>query len=71
MINSKYVSSDPYLRGSINDPDSYVVPFEVSKPFVCGIIAEVIQSKISKLTRKIFSLGRFSGEKHKSLKQVD
>jgi NADPH-dependent curcumin reductase CurA len=45
LLSSKYVSVDPYLRGRMSDAPSYVPPFELNKPMVSGIIAEVLESK--------------------------
>ncbi|HKK39223.1 MAG TPA: NADP-dependent oxidoreductase [Cryomorphaceae bacterium] len=45
LLKSKYVSVDPYLRGRMTDAASYVPPFELGKPIVSGIIAEVVESK--------------------------
>jgi len=57
LISSKYVSVDPYLRGRMSDTDSYVVPFELNKPIVSGIIAEVMESKSSRLSKGNFVSG--------------
>ncbi len=45
LLETTYISVDPYLRGRMNDAKSYVAPFEVGKPISSGIIAEVIASK--------------------------
>ncbi|MFD1096149.1 NADP-dependent oxidoreductase [Salegentibacter chungangensis] len=45
LLETKYVSVDPYLRGRMNDAKSYIPPFELQKPIVSGIVAEVIESK--------------------------
>ena len=45
LLETKYLSVDPYLRGRMSDAKSYVPPFEVGKPINSGIIAEVIDSK--------------------------
>lgn len=47
LLKTIYVSVDPYLRGRMNDSESYVPPFELNKPIQSGIIAEVIDSKHS------------------------
>jgi hypothetical protein len=51
LLGSKYVSVDPYLRGRMSDAPSYIAPFEVDKPIVSGIIAEVLDSKSSGLSK--------------------
>jgi len=45
LLNTKYLSVDPYLRGRMSDAKSYVPSFEVGKPITSGIVAEVIDSK--------------------------
>lgn len=45
LLKTKYVSVDPYLRGRMRDQKSYIAPFELQKPIVSGIIAEVVESK--------------------------
>ncbi len=45
LLKTVYVSVDPYLRGRMNDSESYVPPFELNKPIQSGIIAEVMVSK--------------------------
>ncbi len=44
LLKTRYVSVDPYLRGRMNDSESYVPPFELNKPLQSGIIAEVTDS---------------------------
>jgi hypothetical protein len=76
LLRTTYVSVDPYLRGRMSDAKSYIEPFELNKPIVSGIIAEVIDSKSDN-----FSVGDFvSGvlewketqvAKKDSLKKVD
>ena len=45
LLETAYVSVDPYLRGRMNDAKSYVAPFELNKPVHSGIVAKVIASK--------------------------
>ncbi|MXV37758.1 zinc-binding dehydrogenase [Flavobacteriaceae bacterium Ap0902] len=45
LLETKYISVDPYLRGRMKDADSYVKPFQLNEPISSGIIAEVIESK--------------------------
>lgn len=45
LLQTKYVSVDPYLRGRMSDAPSYIPPFEIDKPIVSGSISEVIQSE--------------------------
>lgn len=54
LLETTYVSVDPYLRGRMSDAKSYVPPFELNKPIQSGVIAKVIASKNEK-----FSIGDF------------
>ena len=45
LLETTYISVDPYLRGRMNDAKSYVAPFELGKPISSGIIAQVAASK--------------------------
>lgn len=45
LLESKYISVDPYLRGRMSDAKSYIPPFEVGQPISSGVVAEVIASK--------------------------
>ncbi len=54
LLETKYLSVDPYLRGRMSDAKSYVPPFEVGKPINSGIIAEVIETKNENFTKGYF-----------------
>ena len=45
LLKTLFVSVDPYLRGRMSDAESYVPPFDLSKPISSGIVAEVVASK--------------------------
>lgn len=45
LLETLYISVDPYLRGRMSDAKSYIEPFELNKPISSGIIAKVIESK--------------------------
>ncbi|WP_026814288.1 NADP-dependent oxidoreductase [Arenibacter certesii] len=45
VLETTYVSVDPYLRGRMSDAKSYVPPFEVGKPLSSGIVAKVTASQ--------------------------
>ncbi len=46
LLKTLYVSVDPYLRGRMNDSESYTPPFELDKPIQSGIVAEVTESNL-------------------------
>nr|WP_034256075.1 NADP-dependent oxidoreductase [Arenibacter latericius] len=45
VLETNYISVDPYLRGRMSDAKSYVPPFEVGEPISSGIVAKVIASE--------------------------
>ncbi|CAM1333158.1 NADP-dependent oxidoreductase [Tenacibaculum aestuariivivum] len=45
LLETTYVSVDPYLRGRMSDAKSYIPSFELNKPIQSGVIAKVIASK--------------------------
>ena len=54
LLETQFVSVDPYLRGRMNDVKSYIPAFELNKPISSGIVAKVIASK-----SKNFQVGDF------------
>ncbi|WP_044397819.1 NADP-dependent oxidoreductase [Lacinutrix sp. Hel_I_90] len=58
LLETTYVSVDPYLRGRMNDAKSYIPPFELGKPISSGIIAKVMASKDEKFKVGDFVSGR-------------
>lgn len=45
LLESKYISVDPYLRGRMRDEESYIEPFKLGKPIESMIVAEIVESK--------------------------
>ncbi|MCA6075267.1 NADP-dependent oxidoreductase [Fulvivirga sedimenti] len=76
LLETKYVSVDPYLRGRMNDAKSYIPPFELHKPIVSGIIAEVLESKNDAFNKGNYVSGMLQWKKQqvssgKGLMKVD
>jgi len=44
VIESVYISVDPYMRGRMNDAKSYARPFELDKPIESHIVGRVTES---------------------------
>ncbi|MFB9056932.1 NADP-dependent oxidoreductase [Mariniflexile ostreae] len=57
LLQTKYVSVDPYLRGRMSDAPSYVPPFEINKPISSGVVAEVLASKSTKFSKGDYATG--------------
>lgn len=45
LIKTLYVSVDPYMRGRMEDTESYVEPYQLNKVIDGGSIGEVVESK--------------------------
>jgi NADPH-dependent curcumin reductase CurA len=48
LIQTLYLSVDPYMRGRMSDAKSYANPYEVGKPFIGGMVGKVVESKNSR-----------------------
>ncbi|WP_282051310.1 NADP-dependent oxidoreductase [Maribacter aquivivus] len=57
LLEAKYISVDPYLRGRMSDAKSYVPPFKLDEPISSGIVAEVIETKNDKFKKGDFVSG--------------
>lgn len=45
LVRNIYMSVDPYMRGRMNDQESYIPPFELAKPLEGGCVGQVVASK--------------------------
>jgi len=76
LLELEYVSVDPYLRGRMNDRESYIPPFELNKPITSGCIARVVESGNEGFKRGDHVSGMLAWKKHqvadgKGLAKVD
>lgn len=51
LLKALYISVDPYMRGRMNDKESYIKPFKIDEPIEGGVVAEVVDSMSSILDR--------------------
>ncbi|WP_077328364.1 NADP-dependent oxidoreductase [Virgibacillus siamensis] len=49
LIQTLYISVDPYMRGRMNDEKSYVTPFKLNEPINGRIVGKVLQSESDQL----------------------
>jgi NADPH-dependent curcumin reductase CurA len=45
QVRNRWMTVDPYMRGRMNDVQSYVPPFQIGEPLQGGAVGEVIASK--------------------------
>ncbi|MCW2882602.1 MAG: alcohol dehydrogenase, zinc-containing [Sphaerisporangium sp.] len=44
LVRNLYMSVDPYMRGRMNEGESYVPPFKIGEPLLGGAIGEVVET---------------------------
>ncbi len=45
LVRNLFMSVDPYMRGRMNEGQSYVPPFEVGQPLEGGAVGEVVETR--------------------------
>lgn len=45
LVRNRFMSVDPYMRGRMNDRESYVPPFEIGQVLDGGAVGEVVESR--------------------------
>lgn len=45
LVRNIFMSVDPYMRGRMNDVESYVPPFQIGEVLQAGVVGEVIASR--------------------------
>ena len=45
LLQTMWLSLDPYMRGRMNDAKSYADPVQIGAPMVGGAVAKVIESR--------------------------
>ncbi|MBG0820139.1 NADP-dependent oxidoreductase [Planomonospora sp. ID91781] len=45
LVRNRFMSVDPYMRGRMNDVESYVPPFRLGEPLEGGAVGEVVESR--------------------------
>ncbi len=60
LLKTRYVSIDPYLRGQMDDVESYIPAFKLRKPMQSRIIAEVLESGNQEFSKGDFVHGNLN-----------
>jgi len=66
VLESKYISVDPYLRGRMRDEKSYIEPFEVGKTLESMVVSEVTSSKNENFKEGDHVIGMLEWKKQQS-----
>jgi NADPH:quinone reductase len=76
LLRTLYVSVDPYMRGRMQDAESYIEPFQLGKVIEGGSIGEVIESKSENYQQGDIAIGMFGWQTHyvakeKEIRKID
>jgi len=66
VLETKYISVDPYLRGRMRDEKSYIEPFEVGEPLESMVVSEVIESRNKDFKKGEHVIGMLNWKKQQS-----
>ena len=57
LVRNIYMSVDPYMRGRMNEGESYIPPFQLSRPLEGGCVGHVVTSRQGKFQDGDWVLG--------------
>jgi NADPH:quinone reductase len=57
MLRTQFLSVDPYMRGRMNDRESYIPPFRLNEVLSGGIVGKVVESKVDTLAEGDYVVG--------------
>jgi len=57
LLQTRFLSVDPYMRGRMNDAKSYVPPFQLNEVLNGGVVAEIIESKSKNFVKGDYVVG--------------
>lgn len=58
LVRNRWLSVDPYMRGRMNEGDSYVPAFELGEPMEGGCVGEVVESRNGQFSKGDWVLGQ-------------
>lgn len=67
LVQSLYISVDPYMRGRMTQSDSYVEPFEVNQPLNGHILGKVIESQSDAFQKEDIVIGMLSWKRYNTV----
>lgn len=76
LVKTLYVSVDPYMRGRMDDGESYIEPFKINHVIEGGSIGEVVDSKSANYNQGDIVLGSYGWQEYyaatdKELRKID
>lgn len=67
LIESVYISVDPYMRGRMNDTKSYTKPFSIDEPLNGHVLGRVVESKADGFKENDVVTGGLSWKKYNTV----
>ena len=71
LLQMIYISVDPYMRGRMDDRESYVPPFPLHKPIAGGGIAKVLKSRDDSLNEGDYVTGNLPWQQYVNVSASD
>ena len=63
QVEALYISVDPYMRGRMDDSDSYIKPFQIDEPLSGHVVGKVIESEADGFEKGDIVTGQFPWQK--------
>src|SRR5690625_4585892 len=67
LIESVYISVDPYMRGRMSDAESYVEPYALDQPIGGHVVGVIIESNSDKFEKGDVVTGQMEWKKYNTL----
>ena len=67
LIESVYISVDPYMRGRMNDAKSYTEPFRLDEPLNGHVVGRIAESKANDFKENDIVTGQLSWKKYNTV----
>lgn len=64
LIRTIYASVDPYMRGRMENVESYVEPYQLQEVIAGGVVGEVVESKSAAYEKGDIVLGSYGWQTH-------
>ncbi|RNA70465.1 NADP-dependent oxidoreductase [Alteribacter keqinensis] len=69
LIQSIYISVDPYMRGRMEDTKSYVEPFQVGRVIDGGVVGKVVESESDKFSKGDYVIGHLGWKEYSTARE--
>jgi NADPH:quinone reductase len=64
LLQTRFLSVDPYMRGRMNEGKSYIAPFQLHEILDGGIVGEVVESKSNNFAKGDFVVGNLGWQEY-------